>query len=323
MIPLEAAEGLAAAGALAVACVAALGALSVILTCWAELHAPKRGRRLKLGRARVHAVVRGEGPAVLFLHGASASSRDFQVAVAPRLKEGFRLVLLDRPGLGYSSRPKGAERLETQAALAAAALERLEAGPAIVVAHSFGAAVALRLALDRPELVRGLVLIAPASHPYPGPNAWHARLAARPLAGRLFCRFAVPLFGPLAAPAAVAATFRPARPPKGYIAKSGLNLLFRPGSFRANARDIVASRAEFAEQAPRYGEIQAYCLILTADEDTVTSPRRHARALYAELPRAELIVLPGAGHAPHQVRPETVVAAVRRLDALEARPRAR
>jgi pimeloyl-ACP methyl ester carboxylesterase len=189
-------------------------------------------------------------------------------------------------------------------------------GPAIILAHSFGCAVALRLALDHPEKVRALVLAAPASHPYPGANAWHARLAANPLWGPMFARLAVPLLGPFMAPAAIAHTFRPSPAPAGYAKAAGVGLLLRPKTFRANAEDVAASRVEFAGQYFRYDEITHPTLILTADRDEVVSPRIHALALKAQLPHAELVTIPGAGHMPHHVRPETVAAAVRRADAL-------
>lgn len=281
---------------------------------WADLRWPARGLFIRAGDARLHAIDHGgEGPLVLALHGASANAREFD-AVAAALEGKVRLVAVDRPGYGHSSRPPGAEALARQAAILAAAIDALGGGaPAIVLAHSLGSASALRLALDHPDKVAGLVLVAPAANPYPGPNAWHVRLAARPVSGRLFAHMAVPLAGPFMAAPAIANTFAPAEPPPDYARKAGVGLLFRPGTFRANALDVAATKAEFEAQYFRYDEISAPAIVITADSDRVVSPRIHARALARTLPKAELVVTPAAGHMPHQVRPEAVAAAVLRI----------
>jgi len=67
--------------------------------------------------------------------------------------------------MGYTSdRPPGSDTLELQAKVAVGVIEQLGLKKPIVVAHSYGGAVALRLALDRPDLVGGLVLIAPVAY---------------------------------------------------------------------------------------------------------------------------------------------------------------
>jgi pimeloyl-ACP methyl ester carboxylesterase len=284
---------------------------------WANARWPAQGRFLEVDGTRLHVVEAGDGAPVLCLHGASANAREFAASIAPHAGAGLRLLMLDRPGHGHSARPAGAHRLEVQARLAAGALEAMKTGPALILAHSLGCATALRLALDRPDLVRGLVLVSPASHPYPGANAWHAHLAATPVIGPLFVRLAVPLAGPTMSGSAVANTFRPSTPPAGYARASGLGLLFRPRTFLANARDVVATKAEFEAQYFRYPEIEAPTVILTAEKDAVVSPKIHASALARTLPNAELVTIPGAGHMPHHARPEAVIAALRRLAEME------
>jgi pimeloyl-ACP methyl ester carboxylesterase len=176
----------------------------------------------------------------------------------------------------------------------------------------------LRLALDYPELVAGLVLLAPASHPYPGGNAWHARLGATPVIGQAFAWLFVPVVGPPMGSAGVPAGFAPASPPADYAERVGLGLLFRPSQFVANAQDVTATNAEFTAQAPRYPEITAPTIILTPDRDSVVSPRIHAQALAGDIPAAELITLQGAGHAPHWTQPQACLAAIDRVAAMAA-----
>ena len=285
---------------------------------WANARWPARGERIAVRGGRLHVVRRGEsGPLVVCLHGASANGREFD-ALAAALDGKARLLIIDRPGHGHSSRPRGAEALAQAAALIGEAIARIADEPVIVAAHSLGCATALRLALDHPARVSGLVLAAPASHPYPGKNAWHIRLAARPIVGPMFARMAVPLVGPTMAKRAIANTFAPAKPPPDYVKSAGIGLLFRPKTFRANALDVLASKREFEAQYFRYDEIDAPTIVITADADRVVSPRIHARALARTLPKAELVVTPGAGHMPHQVRTDAVAAAILRIAAQNA-----
>jgi pimeloyl-ACP methyl ester carboxylesterase len=282
---------------------------------WARSRWPALGRKLPVGSTVLHIDSRGAaaGLPVVALHGATANSREWLGPLEHSLSAEFRLHLVDRPGFGHSGRPPGAERLGVAAATLARGLEQVGTGPAVILAHSLGAATALRLALDRPDLVAGLVLVAPASHPYPGPNAWFVRAAARPITGRLFCWLLVPAAGPAMSKAAMRNVFAPAPVPEGYRLRAGLGLLFQPWSFRANALDVSATRTEFAAQAPFYCEITVPTAILTSDADRVVSPKIHARALITALPQAQLIELPGTGHMPHQLAPAAVADAVRQI----------
>ncbi len=103
----------------------------------------------------------GSGEPLLLLHGLAGSTRNW-VEVLPDLLQRHRVVAVDLPGHAGSGRlPRGASTTDF-AEVAAAVLEQEGLGPALVVGHSFGGLVAIRLARSRPELVRGLLLVAPA-----------------------------------------------------------------------------------------------------------------------------------------------------------------
>lgn len=293
---------------------------SLGFTAWANARWPAQGRFVAAdGNVRLHVLDSAtSGRPVLLLHGASVNARDLWTSLGPGLEDRYQVMALDRPGMGHSGRPANAHLLSEQARAAARVIEDNGRGPAIVVAQSLGSATALRLALDRPDLVAGLVLIAPASHPYPGPNAWHAQLAATPVIGPIFAWLLVPVLGPPMSEAGVQGSFGPADPPTDYAGQIGLALLFRPSQFLANGQDIVATKSEFAIQAQRYGEITAPTVILTSDQDTVVSPRIHALALAQDIPAAELVTLPGAGHAPQWTRSDACIAAVDRIATMAA-----
>lgn len=278
---------------------------------------PPQGRFIDADGARIHVCEAGAAntPPLLLIHGASSNLLELWGPLAEEFSPLHRVIAYDRPGMGHSTRTRrGAHTLRSQAQVAARVLAETCNEPALIVAHSLGSAVALRLALDHAHLVRGLVLIAPASNPYPGKPAWWARLSASPVLGDLFCNLLIPFLGPLMSAKSVANNFWPAPTPVDYQRHAGVALIFRPAAFRASAQDVCASKAECAAQQPRYGELLTPAVIITAEKDRIVSPKRHARALALDLPAAELVIAPGAGHMPHRLRTDLVIAAIRRVN---------
>jgi pimeloyl-ACP methyl ester carboxylesterase len=278
---------------------------------------PPAGRFVEVGGARLHVVDIDErtqpsddDPPVVLLHGASGNLEDMRLALADRLKQRHRIILLDRPGHGWSEREADDASPARQAAMIAEALERLDVGRAVVVAHSFAGSVATALALEDPGRVAGLVLVAPVLYPWSTGIAWYYSLASTPIVGPLFAHtFAVPVGSLLMRPVA-AAVFAPQEAPADYVERTGIALVLRPENFLANARDVAGLHAFVTRQAPRYATIKAPTVIITGDRDTVVSPDIHARALAAKLPRSKLIVLEGVGHMPHHVAPDQIVSAI-------------
>ncbi|MGE0740683.1 MAG: alpha/beta fold hydrolase [Hyphomonadaceae bacterium] len=310
----------AAALAAALACFA-LASHARAYTRQVEAHWPAEGRFIEAEGARLHLREAGiaGAPRILLIHGASSNLRELWGPLAHEFSPLHRVIAYDRPGMGHSTRPRrNAETLALQARCAARVLEASGEGPAIVVAHSLGGAVALRLALDHPQLVSGLVLIAPACNPYPGKPAWWARASATPLLGDAFCGLLIPWLGPILSLASVANNFWPAPTPVNYAEDAGLGLIFRPRAFRASARDVCATNREFAAQQPRYGDLLTPAIIITAEKDKIISPKRHARALAVDLPAAELVIAPDTGHMPHRLRTDLVIAAIRRVNEMAA-----
>ena len=140
---------------------------------------------------RWHVQEIGDGPPMLLLHGTGSATHSWR-GLVPLLSRNFRLVALDLPGHGFTGQPP--QRLFTLPGMAAAIgelLAVLAVAPAMVVAHSAGAAVMLRLALDCRIAPRGLVSINGALRPYGGDAArWLSPVAKlmfnNPLVPRLF-----------------------------------------------------------------------------------------------------------------------------------------
>ncbi len=125
----------------------------------AEKAYPPEGQTIEVKGYKVHAVVRGEGPDLVLIHGASGSTRDYTHTLVAQLESDYRVIVLDRPGFGYTPRlHKDGESLEEQAALLSAAAAELGADRPIVLGQSFGGAVALAWAVHHPDTISGLVL---------------------------------------------------------------------------------------------------------------------------------------------------------------------
>lgn len=295
---------------------------SAIYTARVEKAFPSSGQFVGNKGEQVHILSRGtRGPVILMIHGASANANEFTKTLAPRLEDSHRVLIADRPGHGYSQRPKNAHTLEVQARQMATALEALAPDEkAVIVGHSFGGAVALRLALDYPERVEALVLLAPVSHDWgTDATAWYSKTAARPVLGPLFAQL-VPLVGPKQLEDGVAGVFHPEPAPETYIEDSAAKLLFRPSNFRANALDVVHLRGELAAQQSRYNELEMPITLYSGQRDTVIKPELHAGKLAHQVPQLEIVDLPNGGHMPQHAHAGAIADTVTALAARRTLP---
>jgi pimeloyl-ACP methyl ester carboxylesterase len=288
-----------------------------------DLHPPV-GRFANVDGGRLHYVEAGPRSAqpVLLLHGNSGNLNDLMLALGEPLSKDLRLVAVDRPGHGWSQplSSHDAEPVEAQARYIVGLLDELNIDKAIVVGHSWSGALALTLALDYPDRVAGLALLAPASHPWSGGIPWYQTLASLPVFGQLFTDTVVLPFGELVMEPSVRAAFAPQALPDDYVERAGTELVLRPAEFRANARDLAELYDHVAAEAPRYSEIAVPTVIITGTEDRKVSPRLNSKRLADEIASSRLVELDGVGHMPHFAAPETVVIEIERLASELDRP---
>jgi len=126
----------------------------------AERDTPPIGRFLEGDGVRLHYIERGQGEPLVLIHGNGMLIQDFVVSgLVERLAKQYRVIVIDRPGYGYSSRPRRIWTPRAHATLFQEALQQLGVERATVVGHSWGTMVAVSLALQAPDLVRSLVLL--------------------------------------------------------------------------------------------------------------------------------------------------------------------
>jgi pimeloyl-ACP methyl ester carboxylesterase len=197
----------------------------------------------------------------------------------------------------------------------AQAIDKLDAGPVIVVAHSLAGALGARLALDYPDRVAGLVMLAPVTHPWRGGVGWYNKAVTMPVIGPVLAYTVTLPLGLLLAEHGARGVFMPQAMPEGFVRDSATPLLLRPREFLANARDLVTLKQAVAEQAPRYSEIRTPVTIIAGEVDKTVSTSIHSRPFAGLVPNAKLIVLPGVGHMIQNAVPDLVVSEIEALAA--------
>ncbi len=299
---------------LVVAFVFAIGAfLTRAGTRLIERAHPPRGRFVDVDGSPQHVVETGagEGTPIVLVHGAGCNLEDMRLALGARLAARHRLVFIDRPGHGWSGRRDRAWSSPAyQAAVLRDVLDRIGVGRAILVGHSWGGALAAVFALNNPDRVAGLVLLAPPLYPRLRRMTWlYAVLATRGLGAVLAHTVMLPI-GIATIGLGFCAAFLPQRPPRHYLKRAGTLLTLRPRSFLANAQDVADLRAHLRPQATRYATLAMPTIVMTGNWDTILSPRHHAKIFAAAVPGAKLVWLTGVGHMLHYAAADRVVAAI-------------
>lgn len=260
---------------------------------------------------RVHVLVRGAGPDLVLIHGASGNLRDFTFGLVDDLARRYRVIAVDRPGLGHSDPLPGQDHsVAGQAARLRAALATLGVKRPIVLGQSYGGAVALAWALQAP--VAALVLLAGASMPWPGQlDPWY-RLNATALGRATLVPLASAFVPESQLRRMVDTVFAPQSAPSGYLDHLGVNLILRRRSLAINVAQINSLRPEVVQMAPAYLLLTLPVELVHGDADTIVPLSIHSGPLAARLPDARLTVLPGVGHMPHHTNRAEVIAAIDR-----------
>ena len=286
---------------------------------------PAKGMTVGVRGAKINIVDIGprdlEQPPILMIHGASSNLEVMRQPLGDLLARKHRVLLVDRPGHGWSSRESEEDSTpEVQARMIAEAMQKLGIGPAILVVHSWSGALGARMALDHPSRVAGLIMLAPVAYPWPGGVGRYNEIIATPVIGPLLANTITLPLGLLLAGPGVRNVFRPQAMPEGFVGDTATPLLLRPHEFLANARDLVTLKAAVAEQAPRYGDIKVPVTIIAGDADKTVSTTIHSRPFAAAVPQAKLIVLPGVGHMVQNAAPDLIAAEVEAMVAEVSSP---
>jgi pimeloyl-ACP methyl ester carboxylesterase len=298
--------------------VAALAILALITQAGVfllERSYPARGKMIEVNGGALHVVDTGPrdatAPAIVLIHGASSNLESMR-PLGGRLAGKHRVILIDRPGHGWSTRARVEDSTpDIQVRMIEEALAKLGIHSAVFVVHSWAGALGARMALDYPQRVAGLVMLAPVAYPWPGGVGWYNKVVTTPVIGPLLAyTITLPLVTMLTE-AGARGVFLPQLMPEGFVRDSATPLLLRPREFIANAHDLVTLKQAVREQTPRYAEIKAPVVVISGDgADKTVSTSIHSRPFAAVVPHAKLIVLPDVGHMVQYAAPDLVVAEI-------------
>lgn len=262
-----------------------------------EVHPPAQatGRFVDVAGVKTYYQVKGQGPAVLLLHGTGASGYSWRNNIAS-LAERFTVYAPDMPGYGYSAKPDTMRWSRNLAQWASDFLTAVGVDKAAVVGHSLGGEVALWLAVDHPDQVDRLVLVDAAGV---GPLTGSFRLAATPVLGEIMLKATgEPVLRHLMSQAYVNK-----EPVTDEMVSLYHRFLWSPGArdlflarLRRYDRDIVTLQAHLSQ-------LKRPVLAVWGDQDPYFG-LEIARKLVAQVEGTELVVIEQSGHVPHEERPE-------------------
>lgn len=267
----------------------------------AKVQHPPIGDFVEVDGVRLHYVERGTGSPIVLIHGNGAILQDFIVSgLMDKLAANHRVIAFDRPGYGYSARPRGRSfSPEVQAALFVGACDQLGIEKPLVVGHSWGTLPALAWALDHADKVAGLVLLSGYYFGTPRLDAVMTGVAASPVIGDFLSQTLLPLQTRLTGPLGLKMVFAPDPVPAEFTDNMPIALMLRPSQLRATAADSGMMPIAAARLAERYAELTLPITIIWGDGDKLVDQATQSVRLAAALPHATTLELPGAGHMVH------------------------
>lgn len=277
----------------------------------AEAETPPVGKFVEVDGTRLHYIEHGEGPPLVLLHGMGALVQDFLGSgLIDRAAERYRVIAFDRPGYGYSDRPRGQMWTpEAQAALVRAALIKLGIERPLVLGHSWGTLAALAFALNYPDETAGLVLLSGYYFPSARPDPLLLAGPSLPLIGPVLANTVSPLIGRAAKGGVFKALFSPAEVPERFYENFPADMTLRPLHVRAAAGDAGQLQLAAAKLSKRYGELRMPVAIAAGTGDKVVAYSQ-AERMHAAIPQSSLHRAEAVGHMIHWMVLDEVLAAI-------------
>lgn len=267
---------------------------------------------------RLHYHRDGTGPSVVIIHGSGGKVQDFTLSpLYDLLASQYDVIVIDRPGLGYSEHPAEDATPAVQARLIHGALQALDVSRPVIIGQSWGGVIGLNYALDYPDDLAGLMLL--GSSPYPTEKHQETpidTLIRQPVIGDIVLNtIYVPIGRHFVAPAELGSArvleyFAPidAVPENFYDAT--LELVVRPSHAEATARDIALIPPTLDELSKNLNRVTVPVFIIAGelDDHAESVPR-----LEQDLPLTRSRIIQNANHYLWFPYPEDVLEAVGEL----------
>jgi pimeloyl-ACP methyl ester carboxylesterase len=277
----------------------------------AESDNPPAGQFLEIDGVRLHYVERGSGTPLVLLHGNGSMIQDFESSgLIDLAARNYRVIAFDRPGFGHSDRPRNVVWTPAaQAELINSALQRLGVSHAIVLGHSWGASVAVALALKHPKLVQGLVLASGYYYPTLRPDVIALSAPAVPLVGDVLGHTLSPLISRAMWPLLMAKIFGPRSVPKKFEGFPK-EMALRPSQIRASAAESALMIPDAFYFRDEYANLKMPVVIVAGDEDRLVDIDAQSKRLHHDVPQSKFHRVRGSGHMIHQTATGVVMSAI-------------
>jgi len=277
----------------------------------AENDNPPAGQFLEVSGVRLHYVERGSGTPLVLLHGNGSMIQDFETSgLIDLAAKNYRVIVFDRPGFGHSDRPRNVVWTPAaQAELINSALERLGVSHAIVLGHSWGASVAVALALTYPNLVKGLVLASGYYYPSLRPDVVAMSAPAVPLVGDVLRYTISPIVSRVMWPLLMTTIFGARSVPKKFEGFPK-EMALRPSQIRASATESALMLPDAFHYRDEYENLKMPLVIVAGDEDRLVDIDAQSARLHLDVPQSRFHRVPGAGHMIHQTATGAVMSAI-------------
>jgi pimeloyl-ACP methyl ester carboxylesterase len=272
------------------------------------------GRFLDVGGIRLHYLERGEGDPLVLLHGNGSMIEDFETSgLIDMAARKHRVIVFDRPGYGYSERPRGTIWTpEAQADLLHRALKKIGVSRATVLGHSWGASVAIALALKHPKAVSGLILASGYYYPSARGDVVVLSQPAIPVIGDIIRHTIAPLASRLLWPLAMRKIFGPAPVPEKFE-RFPKEMAVRPSQLRASAAESFLMIPDAIALQDRYANLRMPVAIIAGDQDRLVDIEGQSNRLHRDISQSTFRRVRGSGHMVHQTATTDVMAAIDRV----------
>jgi pimeloyl-ACP methyl ester carboxylesterase len=272
---------------------------------------PPRGRFIDIDGVRLHYVERGDGRPLVLFHGNGSMIQDFESSgLIDLAAENHRVIVFDRPGFGHSLRPRNVVwSPDAQADLFMKALDRLHVQHAIVLGHSWGASVAVALAIKYPSFVEALVLASGYYFPTARADVVALSAPAIPGLGDIVSYTISPIVSRLMWTAMLRKMFGP-RPVPEKFAGFPKEMAVRPSQIRASAAETALMIPAAFASSKTYVQLAMPTIIIAGEDDRVIDINQQSGRLHGEVQQSKLHRIPGAGHMIQQSATRDLMAAI-------------
>jgi pimeloyl-ACP methyl ester carboxylesterase len=276
----------------------------------AERDNPPRGTFVEVDGVRLHYIERGQGEPLVLLHGNGSMIQDFvSSGLLDKAAHKYRVIAFDRPGFGYSERPRLTIWTPgVQADLIGKALGQIGISQAIVFGHSWGTSVAIALALKRPKLVTRLILASGYYYPTVRSDvifSWQAI----PGLSDIISHTLSPILARIMWPALMHKIFGPSAVPKKFDGFPK-EMALRPSQLRASAAESALTIPGAFALHKDYASLTVPVAIIAGEDDKLVDTDKQSVRLHRDISQSTLRRIPGVGHMVHQSATDAVMAAI-------------